>query len=119
MGPNTSGVTVKKWQKMFGKHNTHCSRMRGKPVADNEVQTAESSESVTNASGATTQSKAETARQRAAASVQPPVQGHGQTNWDGEVLPPDQRLSVAEDPTGEKNAKAHEKYAASQKKSKK
>lgn len=88
-------------------------------MSESDVQTAESSESVTNASGATTQSKAETARQRASASVQPPVQGHGQTNWDGKVLPPTERLSVAEDPTGEKNAKLAEKHAQSQKKGKK
>lgn len=83
------------------------------------VQTAESSASVTNASGATTQSKAETAKQRAAASVQPPVQGFGETKWDGETVPPTERLSVGEDPTGAKNAKLHEKHVAASKKGKK
>lgn len=83
-------------------------------MPDNNVQTAETSDSVTNASGATTQSKAETARQRAAASVQPPVQGHGETKWDNETVPPTERLSVADDPTGEKNADLHKKHQAAQ-----
>lgn len=88
-------------------------------MPDNEIQTAESSDSVTNASESTTQSKAETARQREAASVQPPVQGFGEANWDKETVPPTERFSVAEDPTGERNAEAHAKHVASQKKGKK
>jgi hypothetical protein len=80
-----------------------------------EVKTAESSESVSNASGANTASKAQTAKSRAGASIQPPVQGFGAVKFDNQSSNPNERFSVAEDPDGEKNAKLHEKATSSKK----
>lgn len=65
-----------------------------------QVSTAETSESVTNVSA---DSEA-TAEARAAASVQPPVQGHGKTVWDNPEQDPNHRRHVGEDPDGEDNA---------------